>query len=67
MPFARNFGRKAPSKNAVAITYIANCPPERRQSLTAEQVHAATGLNVTACQKLLDGFEARAAEARRWG
>jgi hypothetical protein len=67
MPRARNFGRKAPSKHTSAIAYIANCPPERRRSLTAEQVHAATGLNVAACQKLLDGFEARAVDARRWG
>lgn len=49
----------APAKRPRAISYIANCPPERRPSITAEQVASFSGLNINAAGKLLAEMQAR--------
>lgn len=56
--------RPSPRKRSLATTFIANCPPERLPTLTAEDVRGATGLNLGEAARALEAYRARVAAAR---
>jgi hypothetical protein len=51
-------------KRSKAVSFLANCPPERRAALTAEDVTKVSGLSARNARKVLDEMRERFEQGR---